>query len=157
MVNVWRRLMVFVLSFQMSFIAPNILSMKFTGAVKRVSLQQNDVVTPCYYKPSSKLLLHSAVTDLLVNYWYSCTIEWSCQHLLLIYPLAVTLQLWFYYDSCRSCLALYFWDNNLGVVLIVIFYFLVITLLGSGYHYMCSISISMRIIILSWLIYSLIF
>ena len=48
-------------------------------------------------------------------------------------------------------------DNSLRAVLIVIYNFLVRTLLGSGYNYMSSILISMRIIRFSWLIYPLIF
>ena len=81
--------MVFVLSFQMSFIAPKVPSTKFTGAVKRVLLQQSDVVTPCYYKPVDKLSLQTR--------WRTAEtfvpLTGSHQHLLLICPLDVTLQL----------------------------------------------------------------
>ena len=51
MVNVWKRSMVFVLSFPMSFLAQNILDTEFTGAVQIVMYNKS-------------MMLHLAVTDL---------------------------------------------------------------------------------------------
>ena len=53
MVNVWKSSMVFMLSFQMSFVAQKISDTKFTGVVQIVLLQQSNVVTPCCYIPAN--------------------------------------------------------------------------------------------------------
>ena len=87
--------MVFVLSFQMSFVAPNILSTRYTGEVKGVRLQR------AFY---TMMLLHFVVTDPPTNCCYTLLLQtcWgttdvvvpltrSRQHLLLTCPLAVTL------------------------------------------------------------------
>ena len=128
----------------MSFVAPKTPSTRHTGEVKGVFLQW-------YFY--TMMLLHFGVMDPLANCWYNCTTDWISSTPFADLSLICYATNVVYGDSCRSYLALYFLDNSLWEFFIVIYNFLVRLLFRSGYNYMYSILINMRIIRFSWLIY----